>query len=55
MNCGGEGAGDGSRLWTSHDGVHLGERGWTHEIVSESCEHGACGDEVRLRLVRLTA
>ncbi len=33
----------------------LGDRGWTHEMMSEGCGDEACQHGVRLRLTRITA
>jgi hypothetical protein len=33
----------------------LDDRGWTHEVVPGDCGDPACGNEVRLRLVRMSA
>jgi len=33
----------------------LDDRGWTHEVIAGECGDAACRDEVRLKLVRMTA
>ena len=33
----------------------LDDRGWSHEVIASSCGDPSCEDEVRLRLVRMSA
>jgi hypothetical protein len=32
----------------------LDDRGWTHELIAGDCGDAGCGNEVRMRLVRMT-
>ena len=32
----------------------LDDRGWTHELIAGDCGDASCGNEVRMRLVRMT-